>query len=78
MCEKAGFELRYMDVNAFLLYGLPGETVDRVVKSILFVSEVVGSIIPMLFTPVPTTRIFNEYLPYIKSKGWDILAPITF
>lgn len=46
MCEKAGFSLRHMDINAFLLYGLPGERIDAVVKSILFVSEIVGSIIP--------------------------------
>ncbi|MEW6717260.1 MAG: radical SAM protein [Chloroflexota bacterium] len=71
MCERAGFELRNMDVNAFVLYGLPEETIDRVVKSILFVSEIVGSIIPMLFTPVPTSGIYQEYLSFIKQKGWD-------
>jgi hypothetical protein len=71
MCEKAGFELRNLDVNAFVLYGLPGETVDRVVKTILFVSEIVGSIIPMLFTPVPSTRLFQQHLQYIKDRDWD-------
>lgn len=71
MCEKAGFNLRNMDVNAFVLYGLPGESIDRVVKTTLFVSEIVGSIIPMLFTPVPTTQIYNRYLPYIHERGWD-------
>jgi len=71
MCEKAGFKMRNMAVNAFLLYGLPGETVDQVVKSILFVSEIVGSIIPMLFTPVPSTEIYQKYLPYIHERGWD-------
>ncbi|MEW6406506.1 MAG: B12-binding domain-containing radical SAM protein [Chloroflexota bacterium] len=70
MCENAGFRLRNMDINAFVLYGLPGETVDRVVKTILFVSEIVGSIIPMLFTPVPSTVLFQQYLPYIRSHGW--------
>jgi radical SAM superfamily enzyme YgiQ (UPF0313 family) len=71
MCEKAGFPLRNMDVNAFLLYGLPGESVDRVVKSIMFVSEIIGSVIPMLFAPVPSTQIYQEYLPYIQERGWD-------
>jgi radical SAM superfamily enzyme YgiQ (UPF0313 family) len=71
MCEKAGFRLRNLDVNAFVLYGLPGESVDRVVKTILFVSEIVGSIIPMLFTPVPTTRIYKKYLSYFRAHGWD-------
>lgn len=71
MVEQAGFRTRNLEVNAFVLYGLPEETIDRVVKTILFVSETVGSIIPMLFTPVPTTRIFQDYLPYFRQKGWD-------
>jgi len=71
MCEKAGFDMRNLDVNAFVLYGLPEETVDRVVKTILFVSDIVGSIIPMLFTPVPSTQIYKQYLPYFQSRGWD-------
>jgi radical SAM superfamily enzyme YgiQ (UPF0313 family) len=71
MCEKAGFQLRNLDVNAFVLYGLPNERVDRVVKTSLFVSEVVGSIIPMLFTPVPSTAIYREYLPYFRERAWD-------
>jgi len=70
-CESAGFDLRHMDVNAFVLYGLPGERIDDVVKTILFVSEVVGSIIPMLFTPVPSTRLYEQYLPYFQARGWD-------
>jgi hypothetical protein len=71
MCERAGFQLRNMDVNAFVLYGLPGETIDWVVKTILFISEIVGSITPMLFTPVPTTQLYNEHLPYFQERGWD-------
>ncbi len=70
MCDKAGFKLRNMDVNAFVLYGLPKERIDDVVRSVLFVSEVVGSIIPMLFTPVPTTQIYDQYLPFFKERGW--------
>jgi len=71
MCEKAGFKLRNMDVNAFVLYGLPEERIDNVVKTVLFVSEVVGSIIPMLFTPVPTTQIYRRYLRFFRERGWD-------
>lgn len=71
MCEKAGFRLRNLEVNSFVLYGLPGEKIDHVAKTVVFVSEIVGSIIPMLFTPVPATRIFNQYLPYFRERGWD-------
>ncbi|MBI2682628.1 MAG: hypothetical protein HYX26_05330 [Acidobacteriales bacterium] len=71
MCEKAGFQLRNLEVNSFVLYGLPNESIDRVVRTAMFVSEVVGSIIPMLFTPVPSTRLYGEFLPYFKKRGWD-------
>lgn len=71
MCARAGFELRNMDVNGFVMYGLPGESIDSVVKTALFVSEVTGSIIPMLFAPVPTSTLYERYLPYFQAHGWD-------
>ncbi len=71
MCGKAGFRLRNLEVNAFTLYGLPGEEIDHVVKTILFVSEICGSIIPMLFAPVPSTPIFDQWQPWFSERGWD-------
>lgn len=71
MVEKAGFRLRNLEVNSFVLYGLPGERIDHVVKTAMFVSELVGSIIPMLFTPVPSTLLFEKHLPYFEERGWD-------
>ncbi len=65
LCEKAGFRLRNLEVNSFVLYGLPEEKIDSVVKTILFVSETVGSIIPMLFTPVPTTGLYERNRDYL-------------
>ena len=70
-CETAGFRLRNLEVNAFVLYGLPKEKIDDVVKTVLLVSEIVGSIIPMLFTPVPTTSVFGRWSPHFQKKGWD-------
>lgn len=71
MCETAGFRMRNLEVNAFVLYGMPGERIDDVVKSTLFVSEIVGSIIPMLFTPVPSTALYAQHLPYFRERGWE-------
>jgi radical SAM superfamily enzyme YgiQ (UPF0313 family) len=65
LCEKAGFRLRNLEVNSFVLYGLPEEKIDSVVKTTLLVSEIVGSIIPMLFTPVPTTGLYHRYRDYL-------------
>jgi hypothetical protein len=70
LAERAGYNLRHMDVNAFVLYGLPGEKIDDVVKTVLFVSEIVGSTIPMLFTPVPTTAVYEKNEPFIRARGW--------
>lgn len=68
--ERAGFHLRHLDVNGYCLYGLPGETIGNVVQTALFVSDVVGSIIPMLFAPVPSTQLFDKYRDYYKQRGW--------
>ncbi len=65
LCEKAGFRLRNLEVNSFVLYGLPGEKIDSVVKTVMFVSEILGSIVPMLFTPVPTTGMYNQDRDYL-------------
>jgi hypothetical protein len=68
--EKAGFKLRHMEVNGYCLYGLPGESISNVVQTALFVSDVIGSVIPMLFAPVPSTQLFDKYLDYYKQRGW--------
>ncbi len=68
---KAGFKARNMDINAFVLYGLPGEEIADVVRTVLWVSEMVGSVIPMLFTPVPTTKLYKQHLPWFRERGWD-------
>ncbi|HYG24079.1 MAG TPA: B12-binding domain-containing radical SAM protein [Verrucomicrobiae bacterium] len=68
--ERAGFELRHLDVNGYCLYGLPGESISNVVQTALFVSDVIGSIIPMLFAPVPSTQLFDKYRDYYKQRGW--------
>jgi len=68
--ERAGFPLRHLDVNGYCLYGLPGEKIGNIVQTALFVSDVIGSIIPMLFAPVPSTQLFDKYRDYYKDRGW--------
>jgi hypothetical protein len=67
--ERAGFRMRHNEVNGYCLYGLPGETVQTVVQTALFVSEVIGSVIPMLFAPVPSTQLYDKYRNYYVSRG---------
>jgi radical SAM superfamily enzyme YgiQ (UPF0313 family) len=68
--ERAGFPMRHNEVNGYCLYGLPGEKVQSVVQTALFVSDVIGSVIPMLFAPVPSTQLFEKYLNYYARRGW--------
>ena len=68
--ERAGFRMRHLEVNGYCLYGLPSERIHNVVQTALFVSDIIGSIIPMLFAPVPSTQLFAKYLDYYQKRGW--------
>lgn len=64
----AGFRPRTEEINVFVLFGLPGENIDDVVDSMLYAHARVGSIIPMLFTPVPGTRVWDQHQKYLQQE----------
>jgi radical SAM superfamily enzyme YgiQ (UPF0313 family) len=68
----AGYKTRCQDLNCFVLFGLPDEDLQAVYDTVLFASSRVGSVIPMLFTPVPNTPMFEMYRDYIEEKGFDL------
>lgn len=68
----AGYRLRCQDINCFILFGLPDEDLQAVYDTVVFASSRVGSVIPMLFTPVPSTPMFDLYRGYIEEKGFDL------
>lgn len=70
---RAGFRPRTEELNAFVLFGLPDERLEDVLDSVVYTHHVIGSIIPMLFTPVPGTHIYREHEQYLhKEQGWDL------
>lgn len=70
---RAGFKPRTQQINAFVLFGLPDEKLEDIMDSALYVHHTVGSIIPMLFTPVPGTHIYQEQADYLHTeRGWDL------
>ncbi|MEK7855455.1 MAG: radical SAM protein, partial [Acidobacteriota bacterium] len=74
---QAGFRPRTEEINAFVLFGLPNDALEYIVDGALYVHHTVGSIIPMLFTPVPGTEIFGQQQDYLfepKENGrrWDL------
>ena len=72
-CVDAGFILRNMQINAFLLFGTPGEDIRDVVDSIIYASSRIGSVIPMLFTPVPGSALYEENQGYLFDEmGFDL------
>ena len=70
---RAGFKPRTEDINAFVLFGLPDDCLEDIMDSVLYIHDRVGSIIPMLFTPVPGTQIYNTHADYFHHEmGWDL------
>jgi radical SAM superfamily enzyme YgiQ (UPF0313 family) len=69
----AGFKPRTQEINAFVLFGLPDDKFEDILDSVVYVHHMVGSIIPMLFTPVPGTHIYAQYKDYLHNeRGWDL------
>lgn len=69
---QAGFKPRTQEINAFVLFGLPDERLEDVIDSTLYAHHMVGSVIPMLFSPVPGTQVFRTHSNYLlNDMGWD-------
>jgi len=70
---RAGFRPRTEEINAFVLFGLPDDKLEDILDGALYVHHTVGSIIPMLFTPVPGTHIYREHAEYLHGEmSWDL------
>src|SRR6266487_3858843 len=70
---RAGFKIRTQDINAFVLFGLPDERLEDVIDSTLYAHHMVGSVIPMLFSPVPSTQVFRTHERYLlETMGWGL------
>jgi radical SAM superfamily enzyme YgiQ (UPF0313 family) len=73
ICHEANFKLHDMEVNAFILFGMPGEDLQDVVNTMFYASEKVGGLVPMLFTPVPGSIMFAQYEEYLFGEmGFDL------
>ncbi len=73
MAEECGFRVGAQDLNAFVLFGLPDEDLQAVVNTALYASHRVGSVVPMLFTPVPGSMLFDQHRPYLMEEmAWNL------
>ncbi len=73
VCHEANFKLHDMEVNAFILFGMPDEKLQDVVNTIFYATEMVGGLVPMLFTPVPGSIMFEQFEYYLfEEMGFDL------
>jgi radical SAM superfamily enzyme YgiQ (UPF0313 family) len=73
ICQDANFRLHDMEVNAFILFGMPDEELQDVVNTIFYAAEMVGGLVPMLFTPVPGSIMFEQFEEYLFGEmGFDL------
>lgn len=72
-CQDANFKLHDMEVNAFVLFGMPDEHLRDVVNTMFYAAEMVGGLVPMLFTPVPGSIMFEQFEEYLFGEmGFDL------
>jgi radical SAM superfamily enzyme YgiQ (UPF0313 family) len=70
---RAGFKPRTEEINAFVLFGLPDDNLQDIMDGVTYVHHMVGSVIPMLFTPVPGTNVYRQHAEYLHGEmGWDL------
>lgn len=69
---EVGYDPRRQNINAFVMFGLPGEDIEEIYDTALYASDKVGSVIPMLFTPVPSTGVYEQYKEFIESNNLDL------
>jgi len=73
VCQDANFKLHDMAVNAFILFGMPDEKLQDIVNTMFYAAEMVGGLVPMLFTPVPGSILFEQYEEYLFGEmGFDL------
>jgi radical SAM superfamily enzyme YgiQ (UPF0313 family) len=73
ICHDANFKLHDMEVNAFILFGMPDESLQDVVNTMFYAAEMVGGLIPMLYTPVPGSIMFEQFESYLFDEmGFDL------
>jgi len=78
VARQVGWTVGSQDLNAFVIFGIPDEDLRATVNTALYASQKIGSVIPMLFTPVPNSILFRQHKDYLFSqktpdgRQWDL------
>lgn len=63
--KRVGFKVGSQEMNAFVIFGIPDEDLQAVVNTAVYASTKVGSVVPMLFTPVPGSGLYHTHEQYL-------------
>lgn len=76
--QRVGFRVGSQDMNAFVIFGLPDEDLQAAINTAIYASTRVGSVVPMLFTPVPGSILYRTHEKYLAARRrpdgarWDL------
>ena len=76
--KQVGFKVGSQDMNAFVIFGIPDEDLQATINTAIYASTRVGSVVPMLFTPVPGSIMYRTHEDYLRSQRhpdgtlWDL------
>jgi radical SAM superfamily enzyme YgiQ (UPF0313 family) len=56
------------EIGTFLLYGTPFEKIEDIKETADYIAKNNSYIIPMAFTPVPGSELYNENFEYLRNK----------
>jgi radical SAM superfamily enzyme YgiQ (UPF0313 family) len=66
--KQVGFRVGSQDMNAFVIFGIPDEDLQAVLDTAVYASTQVGSVVPMLFTPVPGSILYRTHEEYLVNQ----------
>lgn len=72
VARECGYRIGSQNLNAFVIFGIPDEDLQAAVNTALYASHRVGSVVPMLFTPVPGSIMFEQHKDYFEEMGFDL------
>jgi len=76
--DKAGFMLSTEFFTGFINIGLPDDNLEIIIRHALNILEIMGSVIPKPYTPVPGTEVYKKYSCIINKDQIEMLSPHLF
>ncbi len=76
LLKEAGFRGSAIDI--FVMTGLPGQSLDNVIKNIRYIWSVGCNVTIFPFTPIPSTKLYQEHIAELEKKRLSELHPLCY